>query len=151
MMSTNTILTQDMQENVTTICFPVTLNLPSSKNVLISLGRNHCIPSLGSVLELDARRLPHSATSWEDQTGNCSGARTRVPFACKEGVDPPSRAQRHHPVSSQRGPRSEGRLSTCCRRPPPNTHPPRCPPSPNHAPTLTHCLVRGGQPARSPP
>lgn len=124
MMSTNTILTQDMQENVTTICFPVTLNLPSSKNVLISLGRNHCIPSLGSVLELDARRLPHSATSWEDQTGNCSGARTRAPFACKEGVDPPSRAQRHHPVSSQRGPRSEGRLSTCCRRPHPSTQVP---------------------------
>lgn len=31
------------------------------------------------------------------------------------------------------------------------THRPRRPPSPTHAPTLTHCLVRGGQPARSPP
>ena len=110
-----------------TLCFPVTLHLPSSRNVLISLGHNHCIPSLGSVLESDAPRLPHIATSWEDQTGNCSGARTRVPFACKEGVDPPSRAQRHHPVSSQRGQRLEGRLSIWCSRPHPSTQ----------APTLT--------------
>ncbi|CAI9164180.1 unnamed protein product [Rangifer tarandus platyrhynchus] len=109
------------------ICFPVTLNLPSSRNGLISLDHNHCIPRLGSVLELDACHPPHAA-SWEDQTGNCSGARTTVPFACKEGADPPSRAQRHHPVSSQR----EGRLSTCCRRPHPSTQ----------APTLTHCGQR---------
>ena len=104
-MSTNTILTQDMQENVTTICFPVTLNLPSSKNVLISLGRNHCIPSLGSVLELDARRLPHSATSWEDQTGNCSGARTRAPFACNPSTQVPTLTQpraHSHPLPGQR-------------------------------------------------
>lgn len=102
------------------ICFPVTLNLPSSRDGLISLGHNHCIPSLGSVLELDACHPPHIAASWEDQTGNCCGARTMAPFACKEGAEPASRAQSHHPVSSQR----EGSLSTCCRRPHPSTQAP---------------------------
>lgn len=131
-----------------TICFPVTLHLPSSRNVLISLGHNHCIPSLGSVLESDAPRLPHIATSWEDQTGNCSWARTRVPFACKEGVDPPSRAQRHHPVTAREDSDWKGVWVLVAAAP---NHRPRRPPSPTHAPTLTHCLVRGGPQARSPP
>lgn len=117
------------------ICFPVTLNLPSSRDGLISLGHNHCIPSLGSVLELDACHPPHIAASWEDQTGNCCGARTMAPFACKEGAEPPSRAHSHHPVSSQR----EGSLSTCCRRPHPSTQ----------APTVTHCGQRRASGARS--
>lgn len=132
------------------ICFPVTLDLPSSKKGLISLGHNHCIPSLGSVLELDARRLPQVATSWEDQTGNCSGARTTVPFACKEGADPPSRAQRHHPRPTP-PPRQqpERRASEYLLLPAPpihpgaHRHPTTLPPSPT--------AVRGGHPASGPP
>lgn len=107
---------------------------------MISLGHNHCIPSLDLFW---SRMHPvfHTPPAWRTRPENCSWARTRVPL-CKEGVDPPSRAQRHHPVTAREDSALEGRLSTCCSRP--RNHRPRRLHHHPAPPTLTHCLVRGG-------